>query len=143
MKIAKNYLLSICVVYSILALTKILMEGISGQHDPYYVLNFGILFLITCFAAFVLFMHRIFQGIPLLFVMIGQYVVVVSTVLLGIFLMSKFTEVSPHAYRDMFLQITIPYIVFAGIYYAAYFHEVRIANRHLNELKKLESEKKY
>lgn len=137
MKVIKEYLLSVCVVYTILALTKVLLEGISGRQDPYYVLNFGILFVITCFAAFVLFMHRIFHRVPLLFVMIGQYVIVMGTVLLGIFVISKFMEISPNAYRDMFLQITVPYIVFAGIYYASYFHDVKKANRYLNELKKI------
>lgn len=137
MKVVKEYLLSVCVVYTILALTKVLLEGISGKQDPYYVLNFGILFVVTCFAAFVLFMHRIFHRVPLLFVMIGQYVIVMGTVLLGILVTSKFMDISPHAYRDMFLQITIPYIVFAAIYYVSYFHDVEKANRHLSELKKI------
>lgn len=137
MKIVKEYLLSVCVVYTILALSKVLMEAIGGRQDPYYILNFGIMFVITCFAAFVLFMHRIFHKVPLLFVMIGQYVIVMGTVLLGIFLLSRFTEISPSAYRDMFLQITLPYIVFAGIYYVSYFNEVKNANRNLSELKKL------
>lgn len=141
MKIVKEYLLSVCVVYTILALTKVLMEGIGGYQDPYYVMNFGILFVITCFATFVLFMHRIFYKVPLLIVMIGQYVVVMGTVLLGIFVMSKFMAVSSNAYRDMFLQITLPYIVLAGIYYVLYFHEVKKANRNLNELKKTKSKK--
>jgi len=143
MKLAKEYLLSVCVVFTILALTKVLMEGISGSADPNYVLNFGVLFVVTCFAAFVLFMHRIFRKVPLLFVMIGQYVVVIGTVLLGIFISGRFVEVSHNAYRDMFLQITVPYILFAGVYYAVYFNEVRKANRNLNELRKMENEKNY
>lgn len=143
MKTVKEYLLSSCVVYTILAMTKVIIEGISGWKDPYYVMNFGILFVITCFATFVLFMHRIFHGVPLLFVMIGQYAVVMGAVLLGIFVASKVMEVSSNAYREMFLQITVPYIVFAGIYYVSYFNEVKKANHNLSELKKLENEKKY
>lgn len=54
MKTVKDYLLSVCVVYTILALTKVILEGISGQKDPSYVMNFGIMFVITCFATFVL-----------------------------------------------------------------------------------------
>lgn len=135
MKTIKDYLLSVCVVYTILALTKVLMEGIGGKQDPYYVMNFGILFVITCYAAFILFMHRIFHKVPLLFVMIGQYVLVIGGVMAGIFIMSKLTEVSPHAYRDMFIQITLPYIVFAGIYYISYFREIKKANKTLKALK--------
>lgn len=139
MKIVKEYLLSVCAVYTILALTKVLMEGISGQQDPYYVMNFGMIFVVTCFATFVLFMHRIFYKVPLLFVMIGQYIVVIGGVMFGLFVMSKLMDVSPNAYREMFLQITVPYIVLGGIYYASYFNEVRRANRNLSELKKLEN----
>ncbi len=138
MKIVKEYLLSVCVVYTILSLIKVLMEGISGYQDPYYVMNFGMLFVVTSFATFVLFMHRIFYKVPLLFVMIGQYVVVIGGVMLGLFVMSKLMDVSPNAYRELFLQITVPYIVLAGIYYASYFNEVKRANRNLSQLKKLE-----
>lgn len=139
MKIVKEYLLSVCVVYTILALTKVLMEGISGQQDPYYVMNFGMIFVVTCFATFVLFMHRIFYKVPLLFVMIGQYILVIGGVMFGLFVMSKLMDVSPNAYHEMFLQITVPYIVLGGIYYASYFNDVRRANRNLSELKKLEN----
>ncbi len=137
MKIAKDYAYSVCVVFTVLALTKVLMEGIGGRSDPHYIMNFGLLFIITCFATFVLFMHRIFQKTPLLFVIIGQYVVVMGMVLLGIFVTSKFVEIASNAYRDMFLQITIPYIILAGIYYILYFKEIKKANLNLSEIKKL------
>lgn len=139
MKIVKEYLLSVCVVYTILSLTKVLLEGISGQLDSCYVMNFSMLFVITCFATFVLFMHRIFYKVPLLFVIIGQYIVVIVGVMLGIFVLSKLMDVPPNAYQEMFLQITVPYIVFAGIYYVSYFCEIRNANRNLNELKKVKN----
>lgn len=137
MKMIKEYLLSVCVVYTILALGKVLIEGIGGMQDPYYVMNFGILFVITCYAAFILFMHRIFHKVPLLFVMIGQYVLVIGGVMAGIFIMSKFMEVSPAAYRDMFIQITLPYIVFAGIYYISYFREIKKANEIIKTIKEI------
>ncbi len=137
MKTIKEFLLSICVVYTILALTKVLMEGIGGKQDPYYIMNFGVLFVITCYAAFILFMHRIFHKVPLLFVMIGQYVLVIGGVMAGIFIMSKLTEVSPSAYRDMFIQITLPYIVFAGIYYISYFREIKKANEIIKAIKEI------
>lgn len=81
-------------------------------------------------------MHRIFHKVPLLFVMIGQYAVVIGGVMLGIFISSKFTEISVHAYRDMFIQITLPYIVFATVYYIAYFREIKQANENLKKLNK-------
>ncbi len=80
-------------------------------------------------------MHRIFHKVPLLLVMIGQYVVVIGGVMLGIFIISKFTEISVRAYRDMFIQITLPYIVFAAIYYINYFREIKKANNLIKAIK--------
>lgn len=136
MKILKEYGISVCVVYTILAMTKVLMEAVGGRKDPYYLMNFAFLFVITCFATFVLFMHRIFHKVPLLLVMIGQYAVVIGGVFLFIFVAGMFMEVSPNAYRELFWQITLPYIILAGIYYISYFTEVKKANQNLSELKK-------
>ena len=72
----------------------------------------------------------------LLFVMVGQYVIVITGVMLGIFIMRNFIDVSPNAYRELFWQITVPYIVLAIVYYVSYFNEVKKANRNLLELKK-------
>ena len=72
----------------------------------------------------------------LLLVMIGQYAVVIGGVFLFIFVAGMFMEVSPNAYRELFWQITLPYIILAGIYYISYFTEVKKANQNLNELKK-------
>lgn len=136
MKIVKDYFLSVCVVYTIGALVKSFLEGITGKYDNNYAANYGMMFVIICFATFVLYMHRIFHKVPLLFVIIGQYVMVQGGVWFGMFLASKYMEISVHAYRDMFFQITFPYIVFASIYYVTYFQEVKKANRNLLELKK-------
>ena len=141
MKLVKEYLLSVCVVFTILSVAKILMEGITGRPDPYYILNFGTIFVVTSFATFVLFMHRIFNWVPLFFVMVGQYVIVITGVMLGIFIMRNFIDVSPNAYRELFWQITVPYIALAIVYYVSYFNEVKKANRNLNELKKIENRK--
>lgn len=141
MKLLKEYGLSVCVAYTILAMTKVFVEGIGGKTDPYYLHNFTFLFLVVCFATFVLFMHRIFHKVPLLIVMIAQYGVIIAGVFLGIFFVGTFTDVSSHAYREMFWQITVPYIPLAGIYYIAYFREVKKANKNLGILQKMEAEK--
>lgn len=136
MRTIKHYLLSVCVAYTIFAISKILCEGITGRTDPNYVMNFGAMFIITCFAAFILFIHRIFYKVPLLFVIIGQYIVVIGSVMLGIFIASKLEEISPHAYREMFVQISIPYVVCAVIYYVNYFREIKRANDIIKAIKK-------
>ena len=73
-------------------------------------------------------------------VILGAFFLNKRSFLSCIFIAGKFTEISPNAYCEMFLQITIPYILFAGIYYVSYFNDVKKANRNLNELKKLKDE---
>lgn len=136
MKTFKDYWCSVCVAYTGLAIVKVLIETLSGTKDLHYQMNFGMLFVIICFTTFVLFMHRIFHKVPMLIVMIGQYVAIMGGVWLGIFVISNFTEVSDKAYTELFWQITIPYIIFAGIYYKSYFNEVKKANSNLKQIKK-------
>ena len=40
MKIVKDYFLSVCVVYTIGALVKSFLEGITGKYDNNYAANF-------------------------------------------------------------------------------------------------------
>ena len=68
--------------------------------------------------------------------MLGQYAVVIGGVFLFIFAASKFMDVSPNAYQELFWQITLPYIILAGVYYVSYFSEVKKANQNLSELKR-------
>ncbi|MGN0375972.1 MAG: hypothetical protein ACI4EN_10780 [Butyrivibrio sp.] len=48
--------------------------------------------------------------------------------------MSMFTDVSDNAYRDMLIQVSLPYAVFAIIYYVNYFREVKCANENLKAI---------
>lgn len=41
---------------------------------------------------------------------------------------SRFTDMHPNAYRDMFFSVTIPYIVLAGLYYISFFRQVKKPN---------------
>lgn len=135
MKMFKDYWCSVCVAYTVLAIVKVLTEALIGMKDPFYQKNLGMMFGIICFATFVLFMHRIFHKIPMLIVMIGQYIVIMGGIWLEIWITGKFIEVSDKAYIELFWQVTLPYVVFAGIYYKSYFNEVKMANNNLSRLK--------
>lgn len=124
----RNYLPTVCIVYTILSLGKLLFEAFFSKPDSYYTLNFLFMFAIVSIATFVLGMHQFLKDIPLLFVMIGQYLVVVGTIMLFMFIASFYIEVNPGGYKDMFISVTIPYIILAGIYYLTYFREIKKAN---------------
>jgi len=121
-------------VFTCLLMGKILLEGITGHQDAYYIENILTLFGITVVATFILSMHKYLQNVPVLLVMILQYVILIGCVMGGIWIGSHFTDINPDGYGQMFWSVTIPYVVLAGIYYISFFWEVKKANAILLEM---------
>ena len=121
-------------VFTCLLMGKIILEGITGFHDKYYIENILTMFVITVVATAILSMHKFLRNVPLLLVMLLQYVALIGSVMGGLWVVSYFTDMDMNAYRDMFLSVTIPYIVLAGVYYISFFREVKKANKLLAEI---------
>ncbi len=132
----KNFLSIVCSVYTIISLGKIIAEKMMGQNDQFYAENFITIFFISVVATLVLGFHYYLQKIPVIIVMIGQYIFLVGVIMLGVWIEGHFIEVSPSGYRDMFVSFTGPYIIWATIYYVTYFLQLRKANETLTELKR-------
>ena len=101
----KNYFATVCEVYAMLSIGKILR-------------------------------------FPLPLVILGQYLVILGAIMLFLWIYGHFGVLGKHAYRDMFLSFTIPYIILAGIYYMSLFREIKKANKILEELRTDNDEKK-
>lgn len=127
-------------VFTCLLIGKIIWEGITGHRDVYYIENILTLFGITVVATFILSIHKYLQNVPVLLVMLLQYVVLIGCVMGTIWLGSHFMNVNPNGYRDMFWSVTIPYVVLAGIYYISFFREIKKANALLLEMNQEENE---
>ena len=121
-------------VFICLLIGKLLLERITGHRDVYYIENILTLFGITVVATFILSLHKYLQNVPVVLVMLLQYVILIGCVLGGMWIMSHFTEINPDGYGEMFWSVTIPYAVLAGIYYISFFWEVKKANALLLEL---------
>jgi len=132
----KNFLSTVCIVYTIVSLGKIVVELMLRHKDPFYVENFITMLIISIVATFVLGLHYYLQKIPVIIVMIGQYIFLVGIIMLGLWIEGHFIEVSPSGYRDMFVSFTGPYIIWATIYYVTYFLQLRKANETLTKLKR-------
>ncbi len=130
----RNFFPTVCVVYTIMVLCKVLLELTKGSNDTNYGINLIVMFLVACFATFVLSLHQFLESIPLLFVIILQYLVVIGCTMLGIYVGGSFLELAATAYKDMFISVTVPYVVGAAIYYVMYFREVKRANQNLVKL---------
>lgn len=130
----KNFLPTLCVVYTILVLTKLILEAVMGHTDTYYTQNLLFMFVVSFAAVSVLSLHSFLQNIPLLFVIIGQYLLLIAFVEGGLLLTSLFSSVSPDGYLEMFLSVSIPYGIGAAIYYIEYFREVKKMNDFLQKI---------
>lgn len=131
----KNYFPSVCVVYTILVLLKIVTETLAGKTDDFYVANLISIFVICCVATFILSLHQLLPNIPLLFVIVGQYVLLIVFIMSALYLASFWSPVSEGGYRDMFVSVSIPYAIIAAIYYINYFHEIKKANEAIQEIR--------
>ena len=134
----RNFWSIVSGVFTFLLIGKILWEGVTGHRDVYYIENILTLFGITVVATFILSMHKYLQNVPVLLVMLLQYVVLIGSVMGAIWIGSHFTEIDPNGYGDMFWSVTIPYVVLAGIYYVSFFWEVKRANMLLADLNREE-----
>jgi uncharacterized membrane protein YeiB len=132
----KNFLSIVCSVYTIISLGKIIAEKMMGLNDQFYAENFITIFFLSVAATLVLGLHYYLQKVPIIIVILGQYIFLVGIMMFGIWIESHFTAISPSGYRDMFLSFTGPYIIFAIVYYISYLLQLRKANKTLVELKK-------
>lgn len=130
----KNYIPTVCIVYTILVTGKLVLEAISGQKDAYYTENLLFMLIVSAAATLILMLQQYLHNIPLLFIIIGQYFLLMGFVLGSIYVLSYRSPVSPGGYRDMAISVTIPYVILAVIYYVNYFREIKRANDTLQKL---------
>lgn len=130
----KNFGPTLCIVYTILVLTKLIWEAAIGHNDTYYTQNLLFMFVISFAAVSVLSLHSFLRNIPLLFVIIGQYLLLIAFVEGGMLLISLFDSVNPKGYLDMFISVTVPYGIGAAIYYIEYFKQIKKMNNLLREI---------
>ena len=127
---------TVCVCYTLVSLGKIALEfftrGIFENEQANYVL----IFVLCVLGTLVLSQHYRLDRFPMPVVILGQYVVLIAVVFGITWGIGRVVTLGEHAYRDMFRSFTIPYVIGAVVYYAAYFLQVRKVNKMLENRKK-------
>lgn len=123
-----NFVSVVSSVFTCLLIGKIILEGIMGHRDVYYVENILTLFVITVAATLILSMHQFLPNVPALWVMLLQYAVLIGCVMGATWIESLFKDMHPNAYKDMFWSVTVPYVILAGLYYISFFRKIKKAN---------------
>lgn len=130
-----NFFSTVCVVFTLLVLGKLVLEYIVQGAWGNYQGNLLVMFVLSTVVTFVLSQYYRFQKYPLLAVMIVQYLVLIGGVMLFTWISGFFAPLHEDGYRDMFLSFSIPYAIGVVVYYMALFHEVRKVNGVLRKIR--------
>lgn len=133
----KNFIPTVCVVYTVLSLGKIIYEVALSQSMEHNYENFLWMLAISVMATFVLSIHQYLQRFPIWLVILGQYLVLIALVGLLIWIEGHFVYLHPDAYSDMFWSVTVPYLFGAATYYYSFWRKVQKANVILKDLKEM------
>ena len=79
-------------------------------------------------------MHHYLQRFPLIPVLIGQYLAMLTATVVLVLIMDKLSGTDTNAMWQMILSMTIPYIIGAVYYYISFFRQVKKTNSILREL---------
>lgn len=130
-----NFFGIVCSIYTILSLSKIILEAIVQGVFGNYQENLLLMFFLSLAATFVLSQYYRFQEYPLLLCIAVQYVALIALVMLITWISGQFHPLHEDAYKDMFWSFTVPYVVGVIIYYISLFHEIKRANQSLKKIK--------
>lgn len=135
-----NFIPIVCICFTLLSIGKVILETIILGKFGNEQQNLVLMLLLSVLAVAVLSQHYRFGSLPLTLVILVQYMLSVSVVMLITWISSFFETLHKDAYRDMFLSFTIPYVIGAVIYYVSLFFEIKHANKTLEEIRRYQVE---
>jgi len=123
-----NFISIVCTSFTLIVCGKLLLEKSMGFVDTYYTENIFTILGVSVLATGILSLHYYLQRFPFIPVVIGQYFLLIGVVFAAIWIAGIFTDNAPSAYRDMFVSVTIPYVIGAVVYYISFFYQIKKAN---------------
>lgn len=129
----REILITICISYTIINIGGSIFEAIVEQNRSLCTNNIMML-MWTSIAVFVLSIHHLFDEWSPLAMILIQYVIALSLVLLTMVIGGFFEPVARGGYKDAFLSFTIPYVIGAIIYYIGVFQSVCRQNQLLQDI---------
>ena len=134
----KAYLLELCCVYSIMSVIGAIVNIIAGTETNN--INVLVMFATCAIATFVLFLHKLFDSVSPLVMIIVQYLVACVLVGLMLWLVGVFiSPITPQGWFEFYRSFTIPYIFLAGFYYYRVFSEAKKQNKLIREIQEKNS----
>lgn len=126
--------ITICIFYTVLSIINSILIVMDG--NDYVTTNNIFTILLWCtIGTVVVFGQRLLPNLSPPVVIIIQYTVALSLVLLSIYIWGLFEPLHPDAYRNGFKSFTIPFILGAGAYYFELWRYAKKQNELLQEVK--------
>ena len=130
----KEYVLEVCCVFTLMSVIGAIVNIIAGTDTNN--INVLVMFATCAIATFVLFLHKLFDSVSPLVMIIVQYLVACALVGLMLWLISMFiSPITPKGWFEFYRSFTIPYIFLAGFYYYRVFSETKKQDKLIQEIK--------
>jgi len=130
----KEYVLEVCCVFTLMSVIGAVVNIIAGTETNN--INVLVMFATCAIATFVLFLHKLFDSVSPLVMIIVQYLVACTLVGLMLWLISMFiSPITPKGWFEFYRSFTIPYIFLAGFYYYRVFSETKKQDKLIQEIK--------
>lgn len=131
----KNVIPIICMTYTIVSITLTIFEILEkGEINPTQ-LNIFLFLLLSVLGVVVLSLHYRLERFSPLTMIILQYVIAVSIILVSLKTASYVVDIHPNGYQDMTTSFSIPYFIGSIIYYIFLRREVHKQNLVLEKIK--------
>ncbi|MBR3342277.1 MAG: hypothetical protein IKG30_11735 [Clostridiales bacterium] len=130
----KEYILEVCCVFTLMSVIGAIVNIIAGTQTNN--INVLVMFATCAIATLVLFLHKIFENVSPLVMIIVQYIVACALVGLMLWLISTFiSPITPKGWFEFYRSFTIPYILLAGFYYYRVFSETKKQDKLIQEIR--------
>ena len=130
----KEYVLEVCCVFTLMSVIGAIVNIIAGTETNN--INVLVMFATCAIATLVLFLHKLFDSVSPLVMIIVQYLVACVLVGLMLWLISVFiSPITPKGWFEFYRSFTIPYIVLAGFYYYRVFSETKKQDKLIREIR--------
>lgn len=129
----KEYILEVCCVFTLMSVIGAIVNIIAGTETNN--INVIVMFATCAIATLVLFLHKLFDNVSPLVMIIVQYLVACALVGLMLWLISMFVSpITPKGWFEFYRSFTIPYIFLAGFYYYRVFSETKKQDKLIREI---------
>ena len=136
----KSYLLELCCSYTIVSVAGALINMIAGTETNN--VNVIMMFIFCNIAVFVLSIHKFFEKLSPLAMIVIQYVVACALCSLAVYIGTFFYgPVTPRGWFELFRSFTVPYLIGAALYYYRLWDDAKKQQELLKEIQSLNEEK--